>query len=143
MTGGELQVRHQASDWVAWRAGLTYLDSEDTFFDEPVFGTPPPSAHLGISVGPDSGEYWIDLGATIVDDQDDVATSRLEQPTEAYEVIDLVGGYRFDSGVVLRVGVQNIADERYVNHLNSLNPFLRERIPEMGRNIFAGIEFRP
>ncbi len=143
VNGGELQVRHQASDWVAWRAGLSLLDAEDTFFDEPAFGTPPSSAHVGVSVGPPSGDYWIDLGVSIVDDQDDVATSRLERPTEGYEVVDLVGGYRFDAGVVLRLGIQNVADERYVNHLNSLNPFLGQRIPEMGRNIFAGIEYRP
>lgn len=24
-------------------------------------------------------------------------------------------------------------------HLNSLNPFTRERIPEMGRNVFVGV----
>ena len=143
VNGGEVQVRHRASDWVAWRAGLSYLDGEDTFFNEPLFGTPPPSAHLGLNVGPESGDYWVDLGVTIVDDQTDVATSRLERPTPGYEVIDLVGGYRFDSGVTVRLGVQNVADERYVNHLNSLNPFLGQRIPEMGRNVFAGIEYRP
>lgn len=143
MLGGELQVDHRASDRFSWRAGLSYLDGEDTLFDEPLFGTPPPAASVGVTFGPSSRRYWIDLEARLVDSQDDVATARLEQPTPSYELVDLMAGYRFDSGLQLRLGVQNAFDERYVNHLNSLDPFTRERIAEMGRSVFAGIQYRP
>ena len=142
MFGGELELRQQATDWIAWRAGYAYLDGEDTLFDEPLFGTPPPSATLGLTFGPRAGSYWIDLGARLVDSQNDVASSRLERPTPSYEVVDLIGGYRFESGVALRAGIQNAFDERYSNHLNSLDPFTGERIPEMGRNVFVALEYR-
>ena len=141
--GGELQFDHSVNDWFAWRAGLTYLDTEDTFFNEPVFGTPPPAAQIGFTVSQPSGRYWGDLGVRIVDDQDDVAVARFEQPTEGYEVIDLRGGYRLSSGAIFKAGVDNLTNELYTNHLNSLNPFNGARIPEAGRNVFVAVEFRP
>jgi iron complex outermembrane receptor protein len=141
--GGELHFDHQVNRWFGWRAGLTYLDTEDTFFNEPVFGTPPPAAQIGFTLSEPAGRYWADFGVRIVDDQDDVAEARFEQPTEGYEVFDLRGGYRLASGLILKAGVENLTDELYTNHLNSLNPFNRARIPETGRNVFVAVEFRP
>ena len=34
---------------------------------------------------------------------------------------------------MLHVGIENAGDRYYAEHLNSLNPFTRQRIPEMGR----------
>ncbi|MCP4201253.1 MAG: TonB-dependent receptor [bacterium] len=143
VVGGEFQLTHAVSDWVSWRAGISYLDGEDTFFNEPLFGLPPPSARLGVRFGPPNERYWLDLGGLLVDAQDDVAASRLEQPSAGYGVVDLMGGYQIGNGLNLRLGVENVGDKRYVNHLNSLNPFTRDRIPEMGRNIVVAIEYRP
>ena len=36
-------------------------------------------------------------------------------------------------------GIENLGDKFYFEHLNSLNPFTRERIPELGRNVFVGV----
>ena len=36
-------------------------------------------------------------------------------------------------------GVENLGDKLYAEHINSLNPFTRERIPELGRNFYAGL----
>ena len=39
-----------------------------------------------------------------------------------------------------RGGIQNLTDEFYVNHLDSLNPFTGHRIAEVGRTAYVGIE---
>ena len=36
-------------------------------------------------------------------------------------------------------GIENLGDKFYFEHLNSLNPFTRERIPELGRIVFVGV----
>ena len=39
----------------------------------------------------------------------------------------------------LEFGLENLGDKFYFEHLNSLNPFTRQRIPEPGRNVFLGL----
>ena len=39
----------------------------------------------------------------------------------------------------LLVGVSNLTDEAYVNHLNAKNPFTGTPIPEPGRVFFANL----
>lgn len=40
------------------------------------------------------------------------------------------------------MGIENLTDEAYVNHLNATNPFTRARIPEPGRVLFVRLEQR-
>ena len=51
----------------------------------------------------------------------------------------LRGGLKLPKRLSLDVGIENLADKFYFEHLNSLNPFTRERIPELGRNVFVGV----
>ena len=72
--------------------------------------------------------------------QDRVAASRLEMPTAGWTTLDLMAGAALNDGLTLRAGVQNLTDEYYVNHLNSFNPFTRQRIAEVGRSAYIGVE---
>jgi len=38
--------------------------------------------------------------------------------------------------------VRNLTDERYADHLDSLNPFTRERIPGIGRSVGLSLDYR-
>ena len=44
--------------------------------------------------------------------------------------------------MALHLGVENIGDKHYFEHINSLNPFTRQRIAEMGRNFYSGLTLR-
>ena len=72
--------------------------------------------------------------------QDRVAARRFEVPTEAWTTLDLNGAVVPRDDVTIRAGVQNLADRFYVNHLNSFNPFTRQRIAEVGRSAYIGVE---
>ena len=71
--------------------------------------------------------------------QDRVAASRLETPSPGFTTLSLRGGIQLPKRLSLQAGVENLGDKFYFEHLNSLNPFTRERIPEMGRNVFVGV----
>ena len=73
--------------------------------------------------------------------QERVATARLERVTAGWTTIDLLGGVEVADGVTIRAGVQNLTDEYYVNHLNALNPFAGQRIAEVGRSAYIGLEY--
>ena len=62
-------------------------------------------------------------------------------PNHGYAVADLRGRASLTSGWTLKAGVENLGDRLYSNHLNSPDPFTRRRIPEMGRNFYAGLEY--
>ena len=139
--GGELRLGHQPGERLEWRASASWIHGEDTLFDEPAFGMPPLTGRFELRVLP-LPALWIDLALTVVDDQDRVATTRLERPTPGYSVADLriswepAGRWRFTGGV------DNLGDRLYANHLNALDPFTRERIPEQGLNLHAAVEYR-
>jgi iron complex outermembrane receptor protein len=77
-----------------------------------------------------------------VDRQDRVATSRLERVTPGYAVVDLRAQVELGEAWRLRTGIENLADRAYADHLSSLNPFTGERVPEPGRNVYAGVTYR-
>jgi len=140
--GGEGWAQGRAGSWFQFRGSLSYVHGEDDQFDEPAYGIPPLLGRIMLRAEQPSGRFWVELNTLIADDQDRVADARFELPTPGYTVYDLVGAVRFGSGWRIRVGVQNITDKRYSNHLNALDPFRRERILEIGRNVFTAIEVR-
>ncbi|MDA8016510.1 MAG: TonB-dependent receptor [Thermoanaerobaculia bacterium] len=131
--GGEVSIRHQTNDVVGWRASMSWVRAEDEELNEPVLGISPLRAELGLRLTPNDS-WWIDGVVRWVDRQDRVAVSRFEQVTPGYEVFDIGAGLRTGKGVSLALFVDNVTDEAYASHLNSPNPFTRERISEPGRS---------
>lgn len=120
------------------RASGSWLWGTDETLDEPAFGVAPPSADLGVRWTPSlellsvTGVY-VDSRITAFAEQDRVAVSRGERPTEGYTVVDLRTGIRLMRSVELELGVENVFDVSYANHLNAKNPFSGAQIPEPGR----------
>ena len=56
-----------------------------------------------------------------------------------FTTLSLRGGLQLPKRLSLEAGMEHLADKFYFEHLNSLNPFTRERIPEMGRKVFVGV----
>ena len=66
-----------------------------------------------------------------------VALTRGETPTDSYVTGDVRFGWQATERVLVRFGVENIADEFYVDHLNAKDPFTGRQVPEAGR-VFYG-----
>ncbi|MEZ5331925.1 MAG: TonB-dependent receptor [Thermoanaerobaculia bacterium] len=137
--GGEASLVGRPTPAWSWRTSLSAVRGDDDTFDEPVFGMPPLTGRAGLRWQGLEGRFWVDGGVTVADDQTRVATTRLEKPTPGYTVVDLEAGWSLAERWRLRVRASNLLDEEYANHLNTLNPFTGERIPEPGRSVFAGI----
>ena len=75
--------------------------------------------------------------------QDRISLTNLEQDTEAYSVLNLSGLIEFAAGAELRLGVENLLNEAYFDHLaaysRAYNPDIqtRSRMPGLGRNIYG------
>ncbi len=107
--------------------------------NEPVLGIPPFEVRSRLRYTGGSGLFFGEFEMRNVGPQDRVAASRLEAPSPGFTTFSLRGGLKLPKRLSLDVGIENLADKFYFEHLNSLNPFTRERIPELGRNVFVGV----
>ena len=139
--GFDLTAVSAAGPWIDLRAGWSYVRARDLLFDEPLFGVPPFEQQVAVDVHNPARTRWIEVLVTATAAQERVAVTRFEVPTPGWTTIDLTAGARLNEGLTLRAGVQNLTDRYYVNHLNSLNPFTRRRIAELGRRAYLGAEF--
>jgi len=139
--GYELGAQGDLGQHAAARGSLSYVRGEDETFDEPAFGMPPLELRLAAQFHSADRRRWVELSVTSVAEQDRVASARLEVPTPGWTTVDLLGAIQFEAGWAIRLGVQNIAGKQYATHLNALNPFLRERVPEPGRSLIVGLEY--
>jgi iron complex outermembrane receptor protein len=79
-------------------------------------------------------------------DDDPATGSGLDRgPTPGYAVLDVITGHQFGSGVVLQMGIENLFDRLYADHLNRANLFDVEqiRVNEPGRTVWVRIRFEP
>ncbi len=123
-------------------AAAAYLYGQDETLDEPAFGVPPLRGDVRLRWEPGFRGAFLEGGWRGVATQDRVATSRGEVATEGYRLFDIQGGFDLARRTRVRMGIENLTDEAYVNHLNATNPFTRARIPEPGRVLFVRLEQR-
>ena len=139
--GFDLTANSAAGPWIDLRGGWSYVRAQDLLFDEPLFGIPPFEQQYAIELHDPARTAWVELQVTNTAAQERVATARLERVTAGWTTIDLLGGVEVADGLTIRAGVQNLTDEYYVNHLNALNPFAGQRIAEVGRSAYIGLEY--
>ena len=135
-----------AEPWTV-RASGSWLWGEDETLDEPAFGVSPPSANVGLRWTPsmasaELSNLYVDGTVNLVAEQDRVATARNETLTEGYTTVDLRAGVRVMRRVEVKVGVENLFDATYTNHLNAKNPFSGTRILEPGRVFTTNLTVR-
>lgn len=142
--GSELNASTVLSEAWTLRVSGSYLWGRDETRDEPAFGVSPPSGTVGLRWSPSMGQsrvsnLFIDGRANLVMEQDRVAETRGERATEGYTTVDVQVGTRLLQAVELNVGVQNILDVMYTDHLNATNPFAGTRVPEPGRTFTTNV----
>lgn len=84
------------------------------------------------------------LRQTRVDDDPALGSGLDVGQTPSYAVVDLLGSYTLPSGLEVQVGVENVFDRLYADHLNRGNLFDVEqvRVNEPGRTLWLRLRFR-
>ncbi len=107
--------------------------------NEPVLGIAPFEVRSRLRYTGDSAPFFGEVEMRNVGPQERVAASRMEAPSPGFTTFSLRGGVQLPKRLSLEAGIENLGDKFYFEHLNSLNPFTRERIPELGRIVFVGV----
>jgi iron complex outermembrane recepter protein len=137
--GAELSAQVALPHSLQLVAQGAWLRGEDKTLDEPLLGVSPLRGDLRLRWSGGASATFMEGGVRGVASQDRISTTRGEIQTPGYTTIDLQGGLALPipRQPTLRVGVQNLLDKGYVNHLNARNPFTGLAIEEPGRVLFA------
>lgn len=90
-----------------------------------------------------ANNWLVALESITYADQDRIAVTNLEQSTDGYTLLNLSARVDFAAGAELRLGVENIFDDEYFDHLaaynRAFNPDIasRARLPGLGRNFYS------
>lgn len=147
--GGEVSLNLALSEVLTGTVGGSYLWGRETSYpttdgpsvEEPAYGVAPPKGTLGLRYEDVGGRYFLEGTGTFVAKQTRVAATRGEERTPGYGTLDLLAGVAPLQGINLRVGVQNVFNKFYVNHLNSKNPYTGDPIPEPGRVMYMELSY--
>lgn len=121
---------------VSVQAFKTLADDRELL--EPVLGIAPLEMDATARYRAPSSRFWMEYGIRNVWDQRRVSAARLETPSPGFTLHAARFGTDLWKGATLHLGVENMGDKHYYEHLNSLNPFTRQRVPEMGRTLTLG-----
>jgi len=136
---GELIVR-LADRWIA-RATASFVDAERRDIDDDLFRIAPLNGSVALTHQRD--RWSVTVQGVFADRQDDVSETNGETETAGYALLHLFGRYRFDTGTELAVGVENVLDKTYRDHLAGFNRVAQSdvevgrRIPGPGRNVYV------
>lgn len=140
--GFEFSGSYKIMEQLILSQGASYLWGEDLTQDEPVLGISPFRTDTRLRYQIDRHNFFAEGSFHTSATQDRVAASRGETPTSGYYTLGLKTGISLSQGFSLQVGVDNLTDVQYVNHLNSKNPYTKMPIPEPGRVFYAKARFR-
>lgn len=102
-----------------------------------------------ISLSYHGDNYQLSTEMISTDEQDKVSQVNDEQATAAYSVFNVRGQWQYSKQINLQLGVDNLGDKRYQDHLagynrvqNSPGVATGERLYGLGRTVYAGLSYQ-
>ena len=139
--GGDATIERGFGRYVEGSATASYTWAEDNQLNEPLIGIPPLRGGVRLTLHTPGGRAAIQGSTILSGRQNRVAASRFEIPTAGYAIFNLESFYQITPRWMVRAGVENLGNRYYWDHLDAMNPYTHQPIPEMGRNVRVGFEF--
>lgn len=138
--GLDLDWEYRFSDQWSVSGLLNYVRGERRDINDNLYRIAPPNASIELSYTSSSIDANLELVA--YDAQSDVSLINRELPTDGYQVVNVSAAYRVTDALRIAIGVSNLFDEEYLDHLAGYNRVrnteigLGDRLPGIGRNVF-------
>jgi hypothetical protein len=153
LSGAEMYGEYDWNDWLTPFASMSYVEGRDHTrgnrgiiagaSEEPLPSISPLQTRVGFRYHqPCENPRWaIEFSARIVDNQDRVASSLLEQPTGGFTTYDLRAFWKAvdseQTGLLLVAGIENLTDKNYREHLDLRTG---RGVFQPGINFYFGVE---
>ena len=127
-----------------YRGSLTYTRGNNEEWDEPLPEVPPLEARWALRYTDRTRRIWSEINGRLAAEQKRISESFGEAETPGFWTVDLRTNFEPWPSVELTLGVQNLFDQNYHEHLNRgyRNMPVSEILYEPGRNIFLQTKLR-
>ncbi|MCE9616687.1 MAG: TonB-dependent receptor [Lentisphaerae bacterium] len=141
--GVDGQARLALTDHVGLDATAGYVRGRNRDDDDNLYRIAP--LHGTVALEHRRGGWDQRAQLALAQRQDDVARYNAEPATAGFAVLNLSVGHAWPNACTARLGVDNVFDKRYADHLGGINRVgdsdvgVGERIPEAGRSLVAAL----
>ena len=139
--GFDVESDYALSEQLTVRAVASIVRGERDDISDELYRISPDNLVLALDY---QGNNWVgSLESVIYADQDEISQTNLEQETDGYTIFNLTARINLSPDLEIGVGVENLLDEEYEDHLagynRAFNPDLgmRVRMPGLGRNVYG------
>ncbi|NND69984.1 MAG: TonB-dependent receptor [Rhodothermales bacterium] len=132
LAGGELSAVVRLAEGLEVAGTTSYTYGQNLDAGEPMYLIPPLTSLLSVRL--DRGRWWGEAEARMALPQNRVARITADElGTDGYLVANLRGSFKPRTGVEVKVGVENLFDTLYHEHLSFGD------LPSLGRNIYGAL----
>ncbi|MEX2469633.1 MAG: TonB-dependent receptor [Pseudohongiellaceae bacterium] len=141
--GFDMESAFELGERWTLRAIASIVRGERDDIDDNLYRIAPDNLILGIEYA--GGSWFATLDTVLYADQDRTSATNLEQPTDGYSLFNLAGRINVSPDLEIGLGIENLLDEEYQDHLaaynRAFNPAIgmRERMPGLGRNFYGRV----
>ncbi len=145
--GIDLDWSYHLNDRWSVEGVLNFVRAERDDVDDDLYRVAPSNAFVAINYAND--RWGVTLESFLYDGQDNVSETSSETPSSGYALLNVQGHWLVAQGLRLGMGVTNLMDRDYADHLSGINRVMGnadlargERLPGYGRSLFARLDYR-
>jgi iron complex outermembrane receptor protein len=135
--GIDLNGYYHISEQIELSTIISYVQGERRDIDDNLYRIAPLNGQVNLRY---SGDDWmVKTSLVMAAKQSDVSSTNNEQKTSGYGVVNIDAQYFVNNDLAIRLGVDNILDKNYQNHLGGYNRVKGTDIPVMSRLPSEGV----
>jgi iron complex outermembrane receptor protein len=139
--GFDVESDFRLSDVFTLRAVASIVRGERDDINDDLYRIAPDNMVLALDY---QGSSWVGtLESVTYAEQDRISATNIEQQTDGYTIFNLTARINVSPDLEIGVGVENLLDKEYEDHLSGYNRAfnpdipLRARMPGLGRNVYG------
>jgi len=135
--GFDLNGYYHITDQVELSTIISYVQGERRDIDDNLYRIAPLNAQVNLRYNAD--DWMVKTSLVMAAKQNDVSSTNGEQKTPGYGVVNIDAQYFVNTDLAIRLGVDNVLDKNYQNHLGGYNRVNGTETPVMSRLPSEGV----
>ena len=144
--GFDVDWRYQLAGAWSLNGVVNLVRGERDDVDDDLYRVAAPNAFVAANYT--QPNWGVSLEGFFYREQDNVSRTNGETPTSGYSVFNVKGYVTLVDGLRLGIGIDNVTDKVYADHLGGVNRVrgnpdvaVGERLPSYGRSVFARLDY--
>jgi len=141
--GMDMEASYELTDQLNLRSVLSMVRGERRDISDNLYRIAPDNLILALDYS--RGDWMTSFESVSYAGQNKVSATNLEKKTSGYTLFNLSGRVNLANNIELGLGVNNLLDKRYDDHLGAYNRAynpdiaLRDRLPGIGRSVYGRV----